>query len=344
MIDGVNKAALCDWMTEQGLLASGGHADLTQLTGGTQNILVKIDTPDDSFVLRRPPLSLRKNSNETMRREARMLSALSRTSIPHPAFRAVCEDVSVLGSAFYIMNAIDGFNPVEGLPEPHAHSREIRHEMGLSLVRGLSQMGALDPQSLGVFDLGKPDNYLERQVSRWKAQLSSYDDVEQWDGRSELPGIDRIGKWLDEHRPAQTAPGILHGDAHLGNTLYSFDGSKLAALIDWELTTIGDPLVDLGWLLATWPENAEDFGTGAVGITPWDGFPSPQELVSAYGELSPRDVRAAEWYGVLGCYKLGIIQEGTYARACAGQVPRDIGENLHERTIWLLERALQWIS
>ncbi len=343
MIEGIDAQSLRQWLTQRGLWKDEPF-ELIPLSGGTQNILVMIRIGDREMVLRRPPLNLRANSNATMKREARMLSALSASDVPHPGFIALCEDESVLGCCFYLMDAIDGFNPVSGLPDLHAGDEAIRFEMGVSHVRALASLGELDPDACGVADIGKPDNYLERQVSRWKAQLKSYEEFDAWDGLADLPGIERIGTWLDANCPDLRRPGILHGDPHLGNTMFRFDGPDLAAIVDWELTTIGDPLVDLGWLLATWPESAENFGAGAVGVKPWQGFPDADQLVTTYGEASSRDVSAAEWYGVLGCYKLGIIQEGTYARACAGKVPKDIGDELHTRTIWLLERALQWIS
>ena len=121
--------------------------------------------------------------------------------------------------------------------------------------------------------------------------------------------------------------------------MYRFDAPRLAAIVDWELTTIGDPLLDLGWLLATWPE-----GEGSdVTVTPWEGFPSADELIAHYAEQTTRDLSRIHWYGVLACYKLGIILEGTYARACAGKALKAIGDQLHASTIGLLERANRWI-
>lgn len=343
MFDGVDLVAVSHWMMKNHL--SDYPVDYGKaLKGGTQNILIQFSAGDENLVLRRPPLNLRPKSNDTMRREAEMLKALSGSGVPHPGFVGLCEDEAVLGCCFYVMEAVNGFNPVSGLPEFHSGLSSVRRDMGRSLVSAIARLGEIDPYRLGVASLGKPDNYLERQVSRWRRQLASYEDFEGWDGRSDLTGIDRISDWLEAHRPADTKPGILHGDVHLANTLFRHDSADLAALVDWELTTIGDPLIDLGWLLATWPESTENHGAGAVGVTPWEGFPGPDELVSIYGSQSSRDVSAAEWYGVLACFKLGIIQEGTYARACAGKAARDVGDELHKRTIWLLERALQWIS
>lgn len=334
----VDLATLANWMDAQGL-GSGPLNDVQRLAGGTQNILLKFSRAGRSYVLRRPPPVLRANSNETMRREARMLAALKGTNVPHPELIAACQDEGVLGAAFYLMQPIDGYNPSTGLPEPFASSPQLRHQMGLSLVDGIAALGALDYVALGLAGLGKPDNYLERQVGRWKAQLESYAEFPEWDGLKDLPDIDGVSRWLEEHRPRTFAPGIIHGDYHLANVMYRFDAPRLAAIVDWELTTIGDPLLDLGWLLATWPEDE----ASAVTVTPWEGFPSADELVSHYAKQTTRDLSQIHWYGVLACYKLGIILEGTYARACAGKAPKATGDQLHASTIGLLERANRWI-
>lgn len=335
----VDLAALSSWMDRQGL-GHGPLTDIVRLAGGTQNILLKFSRSGRAYVLRRPPPVLRANSNETMRREARVLGALKGTNVPHPELIAACPDETVLGAAFYLMEPIDGYNATTGLPEPFASSPELRHQMGLSLVDGIAALGAQDYVALGLTGLGKPDNYLERQVSRWKAQLESYAEFPEWDGLKDLPDIAGVSRWLEENRPQTFQPGIIHGDYHLANVMYRFDAPRLAAIVDWELTTIGDPLLDLGWLLATWPEG----NTGTVSVTPWEGFPSADELVAHYATQTTRDLSHIHWYGVLACYKLGIILEGTYARACAGKAPKATGDQLHASTIGLLERANRWIS
>ncbi|MFN4226104.1 MAG: phosphotransferase family protein [Hyphomonas sp.] len=335
----VDLEGLVQWMDTRGL-GAGPLENVQRLAGGTQNILLKFSRAGRFYVLRRPPPVLRANSNETMRREARVLAALKNTPVPHPGLIAACEDETVLGAAFYLMEPIDGYNATTGLPEPFTSSPELRHQMGLSLVDGIATLGAQDYVALGLAGLGKPDNYLERQVSRWKAQLDSYAEFPEWDGLKDLPDVDGVGLWLEEHRPHSFLPGIIHGDYHLANVMYRFDAPRLAAIVDWELTTIGDPLLDLGWLLATWPEE----GSGTVSVTPWEGFPSADELVAHYAAQSARDLSHIHWYGVLACYKLGIILEGTYARACAGKAPKETGDRLHASTIGLLERANRWIS
>ncbi len=337
---GVDFSALAAWMDREGL-GSGALADVIHLTGGTQNILLKFKREDRDYVLRRPPVHVRANSNETMRREARLLAALAKTDVPHPRFIAACTDESVLGAVFYLMAPVEGFNPVSGLPALHTDPK-AQHRMGLALVEGIAALGALDHEALGLSDFGKPDNYLARQVSRWKGQLESYGEFAGWTGPQDLPGVERVAGWLEAHRPAQFKPGIMHGDYHLANVMYRNDAPELAAIVDWELATIGDPLIDLGWLMATWPEPGAS--VDLISVKPWLGFPSAGELVAHYAARSSRDLSAMNWYGVLACYKLGILLEGTHARACAGRAPKETGDLLHGRAVRLFERAQRWIG
>ena len=335
MIEGINLAALEGWMDAQGV-GTGPIAEARLLSGGTQNILMRFRRGDAAYVLRRPPPVPRANSNDTMRREARVLAALDGSAVPHPRLIAACSDEEVLGVAFYLMEPVEGFNPTEGLPELHANDADARHRIGLSMVEAIAALGAIDYRAVGLDGFGKPDNYLERQVGRWRAQLPG------WPGPGAIPGVDRVASWLDAHRPADCHPGIIHGDFHLANVMVRPDSGNLAAVVDWELSTIGDPLLDLGWLLATWPEDDAPRATD-VAITPWEGFASPDELVAHYAETSGRDLSALDWYVVLACFKLGIILEGTHARACAGKAPKDTGDRLHAHTIDLFERALRRI-
>ena len=138
-------------------------------------------------------------------------------------------------------------------------------------------------------------------------------------------------------------PGILHGDYHIANVMFRRDSGELAAIVDWELTTIGDPLLDLGWMLATWPDEQGRRTVDHV-VEPWQGFPDAAELVERYAQRSPRDLSRIDWYAVLACYKLAMIVEGTHARACAGLATAAAGERLHKAARALLERATAWIE
>lgn len=336
---GVDKAALTAWMDGAGL-AGGPIERLELLSGGSQNVLARFERGGRAFVRRRPPLHLRANSNETMRREARVLGALAGSDVPHPALIAACGDENVLGAAFYLMEPIDGFNPVNGLPASH-HDAAVQRRMGLALVEGLAALHAVDHVAAGLGDFGRTEGFLERQVARWQAQLDSYGELVGWPGRDELGDVAGVARWLEANRPASFTPGILHGDYHLANVMYRHDAPELAAIIDWELATIGDPLIDLGWMLSTWPEEADG---GMLDIAPWNGFPTGAELVAHYAARSRRSLARMDWYAVFACYKFAILLEGTYARACAGKAARDVGERLHARSRWLLARARRWIN
>ncbi len=339
--DLVDLDALAGWMDGQGLEA-GPIGDAVQLAGGTQNVLLRFRRGGRVFVLRRAPRHPRMNGSETMRREARVLGALRGSDVPHPGLIAACPTEDVIGSAFYLMEPIEGFNAVVGLPPLHAGSRAIRHEMGLSLVDGIAALGRVDHEAVGLADFGKAANFLERQVARWRGQLEGYAEYEGWPGPGEIPGVDVVARWLDDNRPGSYRPGIIHGDYHLANVLFRPDGPKLAAIVDWELCTIGDPLLDLGHVLATWP-GPEGPMPGDVGVQPWDGFPTADELVARYAQGTTRDMSAIQWYAVLACYRLGIILEGSNARAFAGKAPKEIGDRLHASTIGLFQRALDLI-
>jgi aminoglycoside phosphotransferase (APT) family kinase protein len=341
MIEGVDRAALTAWMDRQGL-GSGAIEDVTRLAGGTQNILLRFTRSGRSYVLRRPPPHLRANSNETMRREARVLAALAGTDVPHPALIAACPEEDVIGASFYLLEPVDGFAAPNGLPPLHL-TAPVQHRMGLSMVEAIAALGAVDYLAVGLDGFGKTENYLGRQVARWQAQLASYAEMPGWTGPDEIPGVARVAEWLSANVPADFRPGIIHGDFHLGNVMFRHDSGDLAAVVDWELCTIGDPRLDLGWMLATWPEGDTPRPTD-VAVTPWIGFPTADEIVAHYAARSDRDLSSIGWFVVLACYKLGIILEGTHARACAGKAPRDTGDKLHAHTIALFERALRRIG
>lgn len=331
------------WMARQDL-GPGPIEDLKLMAGGTQNILLRFVRDGCVYVLRRPPRHPRNNSNRTMEREAVLLQALADTPVPHARLIASCSDHSVLGYSFYLMEEVQGFNPATELPELHAGSPQVRHRMGLALTEGIAALGELDYQHLGLSEFGKPENYLERQVGRWRSQLDSYADFPNWNGLKDLPGVDRVADWLDANRPVSFRPGIMHGDYHLANVMYRFDSAELAAIIDWELATIGAPLIDLGWLLATWPDPDDPEISCAPLVTPWQDFPTADELVEHYARHSSRDLQDLGWYRVLACYKLAILLEGTHARASAGKAPKDIGDTLHGNAVKLFRRALKWIG
>ena len=171
--DLVDLEKLCEWMDSQGL-ERGPLEKVTPLAGGTQNILLRFKRGNRTFVLRRPPHRPHMNGSETMRREARVLGALKGSDVPHPGLIAACPTEDVLGAAFYLMEPVEGFNATVGLPPLHAGDPRIRHGMGLAIADGAAALGRVDYIAAGLGDLGKVENYLERQVKRWRSQLESY--------------------------------------------------------------------------------------------------------------------------------------------------------------------------
>lgn len=333
---GVDLGAVGVWMDEQGL-PGGPITGVRALGGGTQNVMLGFERGGTSFVFRKGPRHLRKHSNDAIAREMRVLQALRGTDVPHPGFVAGCTDPSVLGDAvFYLMEPVEGFNPTVGLPELHAGDPAVRHAMGLGAAAALARLGAVDHVAVGLGDVGNPEGFLERQVPRWLGELERYTALDGYEGHR-LPGVDAVAAWLDEHRPADWRPGLLHGDYHLANLMYRYDSPDVAAIVDWEMCTVGDPLLDLGWLLAT---GAGPGGGSAAGISALGGMPTADELVAEYAKGSTRDLSDVAWYRVLACFKLGIVLEGTNARAVAGLAPKATGDLLHATAEALFVQAL----
>lgn len=344
---GVDLNRLAAWMDAQGL-GQGAIAAATRLTGGTQNILLRFERSGRGYVLRRPPPGRGPQADLAMVREARVLAALAGSAVPHAALIASCADPEVLGAAFYLMEPVEGFNPSgRPLPALHAADPALRRAMGLAAVDALLRLGERDIAACGLADLGKPEGFLQRQVPRWRKQLLGYAELAGWPGPQGLPGVEALGDWLEAHRPPDLAagnpPAILHGDYHLSNLMFSPAGPEVAAIVDWELATLGDPLLDLGWLLATWPDDSGQ-GAGTIHVTPWSGFPSRAELIAHYAAHSRRDLRHIEWYAAMAAYKLGILLEGSHARSCAGKAAPDIGARHHASARRLIRDALDRVA
>jgi len=214
--------------------------------------------------------------------------------------------------------------------------------MGLSMADALAKLGAVDHVAVGLADFGKPAGFLERQVPRWLSELDSYREYANYPG-PDIPGVDQVAAWLERRRPTNWAPGIMHGDYHAANVMFSRTGPEVVAIVDWEMCTIGDPLLDLGWLLATWrqPDGSSVFSHALGGQ---DGLASTDDLFQRYAANTTRDLSRITWYTVLACFKLGIVIEGTLARACAGKAEKEVGDQLHAATVHLFERALTLID
>ncbi|AKU12361.1 aminoglycoside phosphotransferase [Azoarcus sp. CIB] len=339
----VDVDRLAAWMDSRGL-AQGAIADARPLTGGTQNLLLRFRRGDRQFVLRRPPQHPRMDGTATMQREARVLGALAGTRVPHARLIAGCDDKTILGAGFYLMEPVEGFTPTGPLPAPFVEHAGYRQQIGLAMAEAIAELAAVDYVAVGLADFGKIEGYLERQVGRWRSQLEGYRDYPGWPGPAGIPGTESVGLWLEANKPATFQPGIVHGDYHLANVMFQHERPELAAIVDWELATIGDPLIDLGWLIATWPDAGGASIVPKLEASPWDHFVHADELIERYAQTSRRDLSDLRWYTVLACYKLGILLEGSYARACAGKAPMDVGLSLHAATLRLFERAQNWME
>jgi aminoglycoside phosphotransferase (APT) family kinase protein len=330
------------WLaTQPAVPGQGPVTAVKRLQGGVQNNVFLMQRGAASFILRRPSKHLRPESNDTMLREARVLRALTGSAVPHPTFYAVCDDPSVLGACFYVMQPLEGFSPSRQLPGTYATDPAWRRAMGDELVKAAAALGGIDYKAVGLEGLGKPDDWHARQVSRWRSQLDGYQSMPNYDGA--LPHVDAVGKWLTDNLPANRRIGIVHGDFQFANVMFSLQAPRIAGVIDWELSSLGDPLLDLGWILASWWEPGDPEGKQPL-VQPWDGFMSRRELIARYGELSGRSMDGVEWYFVLACFKLACLLEGTYARSKQGQIHADIGTYVHNYAVWLMNKAMQTIA
>jgi aminoglycoside phosphotransferase (APT) family kinase protein len=322
---------------DRDLPGTGPVIDAVSLQGGAQNVILRLVRSGGEFILRRPPRHPRPNSNKTMQREATVLAALADTDVPHPALYASCEDLSVIGVNFYTMQVVDGFTPLGALPEQY--DAGWRRTMAFELIDAAARLGSLDPRKLGLENFGHAEEWAQRQVDRWRGQLESYAEL----GYSSTIAIEGTGDWLANHVPPDPRIGIIHGDLQWANTMFSSHQPQLMAIIDWELSTLGDPLLDLGWILTSWVEEGDPPGHVSQ-MTPTEGLPSRHELIQRYADASSRDMAHIDWYFVLACYKLGILLEGTWARAQAGKAPMEIGVHMHSYALWLFSKAEQVIA
>lgn len=278
------------WMeTRAEVPGSGPVTGVRKLAGGVANNVFLLERGGAAIVLRRPPKHLRPNSNETMLREARMLRALEGSGVPHPRVYAACDDEGVTGACFYLMEALEGFAQSGELPGNYATDPAWRRAMGEELVRAAVALGKLDYGAAGLADFGKPENWHARQVERWRSQLEGYAANTGYDP-GELPHVEEVGRWLTDNLPADRRIGLVHGDLQFPNVMFSLRAPRISGVIDWELASLGDPLLDLGWILSSWYEDGDPEGKSPM-VRPWDGFLSRAGLVELYGELSGRDMR-----------------------------------------------------
>jgi aminoglycoside phosphotransferase (APT) family kinase protein len=319
-----DQAALRRWVRQQGIGST--VSDVEPLTGGSQNIVVRLRVDGRPMVLRRPPAHPRPTSDKTMQREIAVLRTVAGTPVPHPGLIAGCEDLGVLGVVFYLMEEVDGFNPGNEMDDAYVRDAGMRHHVGLSYAGSLAQLGNVAWEGSPLAALKRPGSFLARQVPQFLRLLESYRH-EKYSPES-FPAVTELAQWLEANRPPDGEPGIMHGDAHLNNVLLRRDRPELAAFIDWEMSTVGDPLLDLGWMLICWPLEPDPINAGSQ-LAALGGLASRQELLDAYLSAGGRKTSQLDWYLAMACFKLGIVIEGTWSRYLAGQASWEAGERLH---------------
>jgi aminoglycoside phosphotransferase (APT) family kinase protein len=326
-----DRAAVQRWVRQQGL--GSEVTDVEPLTGGTQNVVVRLRVDGRRMVLRRPPLHPRPTSDKTMLREIAALRTLGGTPVPHPGFIAGCDDLGVLGVVFYLMEEVDGFNPGSEMDEAYVRDAGMRHQVGLSYAASLAQLGNVAWEGSPLAELKRPGSFLERQVPQFLRLLESY----RHDKYSpESLAVTDLAEWLETNRPPDGEPGIMHGDPHLNNVMLRRDKPELAAFVDWEMCTVGDPLLDLGWMLICWPLETSTITAGAQ-LAALGGLATRRELLEAYYAAGGRETSRLDWYVAMACFKLGIVIEGTWSRFLVGQASRDAGERLHSNAQNLID-------
>ncbi|RYE44059.1 MAG: phosphotransferase family protein [Hyphomicrobiales bacterium] len=326
---------LDEWLWDKGI--GRLQSALAPLAGGTQNRMYTFVAGGRELVLRCGPEHPRPSSNEALTREMRVLAALAKTDVPHPALAAACSDTGLIeGSVFYVMERVQGVNVRQSPAARHRDSTAVRREMGPQMALTAASVAAVDPEAVGLGEFGKPDGFLERQVERWRGELETHRS-RPGDAGTDLPQVDEIGDWLDSNRPREWRRGLMHGDFHIANVLFEESGSRVTAIVDWELATVGDPFMDLGLMLAVWPSPRSRPLRG--GLYDLDGLATPEAIVARYVDATGRDTRTLPWYVALAAFKLAIVLEGTYARSLAGQADADLGLQLHATAQRLLHRA-----
>lgn len=306
----LDTGRLAAWMDESTLPGKGEPLQTRFLSGGTQNVIYEIRRGEHRCVLRMPPPGAPPDRDNGILREWRIIEALDGTDVPHTAAVGVCADPEVLGRPFYLMGFVDGWSPMDThgrWPEPFASDPTTRPGLSYQLAEGIALLSRVDWRARGLADLGRPDGFHERQVDRW---LGFLDRIR----RRDLPGLDTATTWLRARKPLDFIPGLMHGDYQFANVMYHHGApARLAAIVDWEMGTVGDPKLDLAWMVQSWPSGAE--AESEMSYVDMRGMPSRDAVVAHYAEVSGRQVDDLDYYLVLAKWKLAIVLEQGFQRA-----------------------------
>ena len=325
----VDPGRLGAWMDGLGLAGEGEPLSVRFVSGGASNEIFEVSRGGHRWALRRPPRRVPPGRNETMMREHRILAALDGTDVPHARAAGACGDPGVLGAAFYLMEFVDGWSPISEpeWPEPFLTDLDARAGLAYELVEAIARLSRVDWRARGLERLGRPDGFHERQVDRWYAHLDRFKF-------RDIPGLDAAGAWLRGRRPRSYEPGIMHGDYQFANVMFHHGApARMAAIVDWEMGTVGDPLLDLAWVVMGWPDgtgrglagdgdddagDARPAGRRVGGYVDYTGMPGRDDLLERYAAVSGRDVDEIDYYVILARFKMAIVLEGGYARYVSG--------------------------
>jgi aminoglycoside phosphotransferase (APT) family kinase protein len=310
-----------------------GPIEAEPIGDGHSNVTYLVRRGELEVVLRRPPRGPLPPSAHDVLREARLLGALAPTAARVPAVLAVGEDLATIGAPFYVMEHVAGPVVVDAVP-PALDAPDQRRRIGEELVDALVEVHAVDWRAAGLVGFGKPTGYLERQLRRWSG-------LWEHNRTRELPAVERVGRWLAEHRPESPAATVVHGDYRLGNVMLApLAPARVVAIFDWEMATIGDPLADLGYLTTMWTERDDPPARFQLSpVTREPGFPTRADLLARYEERSGRSMTDIRWYQTLAVWKAIVFMEGNYKRALAGSTDDPYLKAFGAGVLELSERA-----
>ncbi|WP_235876714.1 phosphotransferase family protein [Saccharopolyspora terrae] len=310
----------------------------TLITGGKSNLTFELTSASGQLVLRRPPRGPLLPRAHDMGREVRVLHALANTTVPVPEVVVQDTTSSTIGAPFYVMEKVSGHVLRDEMPDDYARTADERRAIADSLVDVLAALHALDPDELGLADFGRPAGFLARQIKRWR---------DQWEASrtSEVPAVDALANELAVRMPESPPPAVVHGDFRLDNCLMSRnEPSTVAAVLDWELSTLGDPLTDVGLLLFYWREVGEAQRLLSPTVTTLPGFPGRDHLVDRYVAHTGRNVDAIHFYEAFAHFKFAVIAQGIAARVAGGAMAgQDFGD-LSDEIIRIAEEGLAIIG
>ena len=334
-LPGVDLAVLTAWLDGERPGLRQGELTGAVIAGGKSNLTYRISDGATTWALRRPPLAHVLPTAHDMVREFRVISVLAGTAVPVADAVALCADPQVLGAPFYLMSFVDGL--VLDRPDVLA---SLDHETARStceqLIDTLLRLHEVDPAAVGLSDFGRPEGFLARQVKRWHGQWTA----SETQPRAELGEVvDRLNATM----PEQSAPGIVHGDYRLTNVMYRPDFSGIAAVVDWEMATLGDPLTDVG-LLVVYQSLAAEGDFVMPRMSPADGFLSPDDMVARYVAGSTRDTTHLAWYVGFGYFKLAVVAEGIHNRYLKGKTVGEGFSYFGDAVPKLLDAALQALA